>query len=71
MPEKPQCKMIINKYSEIVIKARGLISDKDKWCQGDYALTNIGKITAADDDDAAFFCAIGALLRFCCSADVV
>lgn len=51
------------KPSEILIKAKALISDPNKWIQDVYAKDDQGKECDARDSRACYFCSVGALDR--------
>lgn len=49
--------------SDILKKARALLSDEKKWTTGFYARDNEGNFVYASDDQAVCFCAIGAVKK--------
>ena len=52
-------------YTELFTSARDIISNKAKWCQGDYAHTETGGLACINEDEAVSFCAVGALHQVC------
>lgn len=51
------------KASEILTKARELLSDEKRWTQGYYALNEYNAQREAEDTDAVCFCSLGALAK--------
>src|SRR5690349_9172155 len=48
---------------EVLIQARELIADPERWTQGTVARIKYGEDRMPTDEDACQFCAIGALAR--------
>lgn len=48
---------------EILTAAKSLISDRNNWTQGDFAVDSCGKDVSIRSDRAVKFCAIGAVRR--------
>lgn len=51
------------KTSEILIKAKEVITDPKNWTQGKFARNALGKTACPTDFDAVCFCSLGALKR--------
>ena len=46
-------------------KARDLISDKDRWCQGSFAKDKGGHPVSSNDRKAYSFCTVGVINKVC------
>ena len=50
-------------HHQVIARAREIITDPERWTQGELAVSNMGTPVEPGDDVAARFCAVGALAR--------
>ena len=57
--------------AELLVKAKELIADPERWCQGRVAKDSLGRPTYPNSGNATAWCAFGALERLAPTPDVV